>query len=84
MTPLPMIPIPAGQGARVLAANITAKLNIRPGGSRGASPPASGASACLSQKTRELAIIGIRRGSHAHSIFLALELLAPVNRPGRS
>lgn len=53
--------------------NTTANQNIWPGGSWGASLPTSGASACPSQKTHELAIISIRWGSHAQSIFLVLE-----------
>lgn len=53
--------------------SITANQNVWPRGSRGASPAASETSACLSQTTQELAIIGIRWGSHAQSSFLAPE-----------
>lgn len=42
-------------------------------GELGCQPTSIKASACLSQKTQERAIIGIRWGSHAQSISLALE-----------
>lgn len=70
MTPRPMSP--RRPESEVLE-NTTANQNIWPGGGWGASLPASGASACLSQKTHELAITGIRWGSRAQSIFLVLE-----------